>query len=256
VKKDKAVAEKRRFLIIECALIAASAFFAFALVGYTVLALVLLFAAAVTALYRLLFAYSRKNARRARALRRALTGLLAAGLLWFAAVEVPIVAAARTDRRPEAPYLIVLGAGVNGVRPSLSLLNRLEAAKRYLEAWPETVAVLSGGQGPGEDITEAECMRRWLLDAGISGERLVKEAHSASTYENLENALALIAETGGDPGGRVAVLSSEYHLYRAKYLAKRLGADPVGVAARTSYPVLMVNYFIREAFAVTLLWIM
>ena len=244
------------FWITEAFLLAASGIFAFAVVGYQTIVLTLLSAAGVTALYKLLALYTSRNARTAKRLKTMLTSLLALGFAWLIIVEVPIIASAHTDRDPKAPYLIVLGAGVNGTEPSLSLLNRLEAAKTYLDAYPEAVVIVSGGQGAGEEITEAECMQRWLTDNGISATRIVKEEKSTSTYENLKNSLELIRENGGDPEGRIAIVSSEYHLYRAKYMAQTLGAEALGVAARTTYPVLMLNYFIREAFAVTVLWIM
>jgi uncharacterized SAM-binding protein YcdF (DUF218 family) len=244
------------FWLAEAVLLSAAAVFAFALVGYTTIALALVGVAVTAALYRLLALLAGKGARWARTFRVVLTVLLVAGLIWFAIVETPVVRSARTDENPEAPYLVVLGAGVNGTVPSLSLLDRLEAAKAYLDAYPEAKAVLSGAQGPGEEITEAECMRRWLTANGISQDRLLIEDQSRSTAGNIAFSLDVIAEDGGDPTGRVALVSSEYHLYRAKYLAHEQGAQPLGVAARTRYPVLRLNYFLREAFAVTALWIM
>ena len=53
----------------------------------------------------------------------------------------------------------------------------------------------------------------------------------------------------------IAVVSSEYHLYRAEAMAQRLGVPVSGVAGRTSLLVLRVNYFLREAFAVWYLWV-
>lgn len=244
------------FWLWEAVLLCAAAIFAFALVGYTTIALALVGVAVVVALYRLLALLVARNVRRAGVLRTVLTLLLIAGLVWFAIVETPVVRSARTDKNPEAPYLVVLGAGVNGTVPSLSLLDRLEAAKAYLDACPEAKAVLSGAQGAGEEITEAECMRRWLTANGISEDRLLIEDKSRSTAENIAFSLAVIAEDGGDPAGRMAIVSSEYHLYRAKFMAREQGAQPLGVAARTRYPVLRLNYFLREAFAVTALWIM
>ena len=99
-------------------------------------------------------------------------------------------------------------------------------------------------------------MRTWLIKNGISAQRILKEDKSSSTEENIANSLEIIGENGGDITGKIAIVSSEYHLYRAKYMAREQNAVPVGVAAHTSYPALMINYFIREAFAVTALWIM
>lgn len=245
-----------RFWVSEAVLLAAAGFFAFALVGYRTISVVLLAIALLTALYKIIRRNEHKNVKTASILRNLLTALLCIALAGFITVEIPIIAAARTDKNPKAPYLIVLGAGVNGTKPSLSLLNRLEAAREYLETYPDSIAVVSGGQGEGEHITEAQCMSDWLKQNGIAQDRIIMEAESSSTDENLRLSLKKIAENGGDPNGKVAVVSSEYHLYRAKYMARRLGAEPLGVAGSTSYPVLMINYFIREAAAVALTWIM
>lgn len=223
---------------------------------YKTIGLAVLAVAVLLVLYKLLLAYSKKNAKTAKRMKAVLTTLLCVGLAYFIAVEVPIISSARTDKNPEAPYLVVLGAGVDGTVPSVSLSNRLAAALEYLQTYPETIAIVSGGQGAGEEITEAECMRTWLMNKGIAAERIITEDESTSTEENIANSLKKIRENGGDPSGKIAIVSSEYHLYRAKYMARELNAVPVGVAAHTSYPVLMINYFIREAFAVTALWIM
>lgn len=249
-------AGEKSFWILEAALLGASAFLAFALVGYRFLALVLLGFLALTGLYHLLFRYGRRKPGRARRLKTALTALVLLAAACFSAFFGIVAAAAKTDREPEAPFLLVLGAGVNGTVPSLSLYNRLTAAKDYLEAYPEARAILSGGQGPGEEITEAECMRRWLEAAGIAPARLILEEESTSTYENIRNSLALIEAMGENPRGRLAIVSSEYHLYRAKSLAKELGAEPLGVAGKTTMPVLKLNYLLREAAAAFIMWIM
>lgn len=245
--------EKKRFIVLEAVLLAAAAIFAFALVGYRTISLVLLAVAIIAALYRLIAVLLHgKGQKTAKILLTSCVILAVAGLI---AVEVPIVLSAKTDADPKAPYLIVLGAGVNGETPSLSLLNRLEAAKEYLDDFPESKAILSGAQGPGEDISEAECMRRWLEENGVSPKRLIMEERARSTYENIAFSLDIIEQDGGERTGKVAIVSSEYHLYRAKYIAAELGAKPLGVAGRTSYPVLMINYFIREAAAVSVMWL-
>lgn len=250
------IIKKKMFWIMEALLLIAAGLFAFAMIGYGVIALVLCGAAAVAALYRLISCYAVKNPKSAKKLKPALTVLLLAGFALFCAAEIPVISSAHTDKDPEADYLIVLGAGVNGTVPSLTLANRLAAAKDYLDQYPEAKVVVSGGQGPGEDITEAECMRSWLEARGIAPERIIMEDKSTSTYENLVYSFSRIRDDGGTPEGKIAIASNDYHLYRAKYMARELGAEPVGIAARTPYPVLSANYFIREAAAVLLMWIM
>lgn len=193
----------------------------------------------------LIFAFPRLS----KTWRIVLAALLVLGAAVFAVFEAPVISNAKTDAAPQSDYLIVLGAGVNGSAPSLSMVNRLEAALDYLEAHPDAVAIVSGGQGAGEDVTEASAMHDWLVAHGMPESRIVQEDQSTSTRENLENSFAIIRSRGGDPAGGVAVVSSEYHLYRAKQMARALGAKPLGVAAETTLPTMRVNYFIREAFA-------
>lgn len=211
-----------------------SGFFRFALIGYGTLALLLACLAAVFLLYLLL-------PGRLKIMLTILT-VLAAAVLGTALI--PVLRAAGGDADVDADYVIVLGAGVNGESPSLSMLDRLRAAQGYLETHPDAAAVLSGGQGAGEDISEAEAMYRWLCANGVDGKRLILEEQATSTLENLENSFALIPDV---ETASVAVLSSEYHLYRAEYLAKALGRSVAGIPAKTSLPVLKVNYFLREA---------
>lgn len=193
----------------------------------------------------LIFAFPRLS----KTWRIVLAALLVLGAAVFAVFEAPVISNAKTDAAPQSDYLIVLGAGVNGSAPSLSMVNRLEAALDYLEAYPDAVAIVSGGQGAGEDVTEASAMHDWLVAHGVPESRIVQEDQSTSTRENLENSFAIIRSRGGDPAGGVAVVSSEYHLYRAKQMARALGAKPLGVAAETTLPTMRANYFIREAFA-------
>ena len=178
------------------------------------------------------------------------------GLLYFCIIEVPIIKNARTDKEPGRDYLVVLGAAVYGDQPSLTLVRRLEGALDYLNAYPDSVAIVSGGMGPGETMTEAQAMRDWLLAHGVAEGRVLMEPEATSTLENLKYSFAIIRERGDEPDGRVAIVSSAYHLYRAKLMARNLGVEAAGVAAPWGYFFVMLNYFIREAFGVTRLWVL
>lgn len=169
-------------------------------------------------------------------------------------LEIPILRASHTDAPDNVDYLILLGAGVNGTTPSLSLLDRLEAATEYLQSHPNCKVIVSGGQGTGEDITEAEAMENYLIKQNISIERIIQENQAKNTYENISFSYNIIKkETTDNP--IIAVVSSEYHLYRAKYIANELGYTTYGIAAPTSNFLLKINYFLREALAVIKMWI-
>ena len=230
------------WLIAVIILLAAALLFAVAMTGHMFVAALCALTAAVIAFYHFV---------RRRALRIALAALLILGLAVFGVIEAPIIRDARTDAPDDVEYLVVLGAGLHGDVPSLSLTDRLNAALDWLEAHPDCVAVVSGGQGPGETMTEGEAMEVWLEARGVASERIIVEDAATSTWENLENSFALIRERGGEPDGNTAIVTSEYHLYRAKAMAGKLGVECYGVAGRTSWPTLAINYFIREGFAVT-----
>lgn len=229
------------WLVIVILLLAAAGLFAFAATGHTYFAALLALIAALIVFYR--FA--------GRVLKIVVTALLAIGVVVFVIIEIPIVKAARTDAPDDCDYIVVLGAGLHGDVPSLSLRNRLDAALAWLEAHPDCVAVVSGGQGPGETMTEGEAMQIWLEAKGVDPSRIIVEDRATSTMENLEYSFELIRAAGGEPDGNVAIVTSEYHLCRAKLMAADLGVEAWGVAGHTSWPTLMLNYFIREAFAVT-----
>ena len=242
-------------LLLAAACFAMACFFKTALVGFTMSAVVFFAAGLVILAYYVLGMLAGRNNKYAKALRLALTIVLVVGLTYFAAVECVIVRNSVSDRE-SADYVIVLGAGVDGTQPSLSLRDRLRAAHEYLTSNPNAVAVVSGGQGEYEEITEAECMFRWLTERGIEQERIIKEERARNTSENIAYSMELISADSKTAFPKVAVLTAEYHLYRAKETARREGvSEPLGIAAKTSLPVLRLNYFVREAFAVTAMWL-
>ena len=127
-------------------------------------------------------------------------------------------------------YAIVLGARVkeNG-EPSLSLQYRLETAIEYLQKHPQVKVIVSGGQGKEEPMSEAERMYTYLLEAGIAKERIIQEDASTSTYENLSFSKELLPE--GEKG--LTIISSDFHLTRAQYLAEKLDLEVDVVPAQT-----------------------
>ena len=237
---------KKKVWAAAAGLSAAALFLRFALRGYAWWGYLCLFAAALL----LLHAYLPVT------LWRVVVALTCVGFAYFCFVEYFIIKNARTDRDPGRDYLIVLGAAVYKDQPSLTLVRRLEGALDYLETYPDSVAIVSGGMGPGETVTEAQAMYDWLIAAGVDPARVLTEPKASSTEENLKFSFDIIRARGDEPAGKVAIVSSAYHLYRAKCLAAKLGVpDAAGVAAPWGYFFVMLNYFIREAFGVTHFWV-
>jgi uncharacterized SAM-binding protein YcdF (DUF218 family) len=151
-------------------------------------------------------------------------------------IEVPL----------HADYIIILGARVKGEIPSLALQYRIDAAANYMKKNKETLAIASGGQGPGEDITEAEAIKRGLLKHGVDGNRIILEDKSTDTVENITFSKKLIPdhlETG-------LIVSNDFHLYRAKSIAKDQGLSLQGIPAETPTIAIPKSY-LREYLAIT-----
>lgn len=145
--------------------------------------------------------------------------------------------------------VIVLGAGVNGETPSAALQSRIDAAAAYLQTHPDVPVVLSGGQGPGERITEAEAMVR-CLEGGVENP-LLPEDRSSSTAENFRFSKAVLEEWGLDTETAViAVVTNDFHCFRAHMIAQKQGLRTIDVPAELPWWWLTANYYLREAFAV------
>ena len=156
-------------------------------------------------------------------------------------------------RKPaEGATVVVLGCRVYGERASLSMIERLDAAYDYLVEHEDSACILSGGQGSGENITEAECMYRYLVSKGVAPERLYKEEQSTDTRENLLFSKQLIEAQGLNPV--IAIATSEYHEYRAGLIAERIAMEYAAVPGRTAIW-LFPTYYVRELYAILYEWI-
>lgn len=222
-----------------------------AVTGMRFSAALLLCAAAFLAVMALLVRLTAAK-RWAKLCRNVLLVLFCAGFAFFLVLEAQVIAGAHGDADgKDVSCVIVLGAGVDGAAPSLTLSRRLQAALDYIADKPDVPIIVSGSQGPGEDVTEAECMYRWLVAHGVDGSRVWKEERSTSTRSNFAYSAALMAERGIDPTSNFAFVTSDFHICRAKKLSGVPWA--YGVASKLPrsayYDALTVNYYIREAFA-------
>ena len=143
-------------------------------------------------------------------------------------------------------YLFVLGTTVDGTEPSPMLADRIEAAARYMEKNPHVIAVVTGGKADEENISEAQCMYNGLTALGIDSSRILLEDQATSTAENFEFSVALLDEKLGSCPGNIGVLSSEFHLARAKMIGKSYGMNISTVPAPTSDAKMFFKYFLRE----------
>ena len=249
-EKWKALTKRERLLFAAALVFLALAVLLRFVPGLRFSALLCLCATAVLFIFYLLEHFARRGHRAAAWCELALIAALLLGFSLFTVLETMVVRGSFADES-DAPVsaVIVLGAGVNGETPSLTLRTRSDAAAAYLAEHPDVPVVLSGGQGPGEAITEAECMRRALVRRGVDESRLYPEERSTSTQENLRYSRAILEELGVDPAQRVAIVTSDFHLCRARLMwGGDTAAVPAHLPSALYFQCLTVNYFIREAF--------
>ena len=181
-------------------------------------------------------------------------------VILMAAAAAAIIRASSADIPQDTPA-VVLGCSVKGTRPSRVLQERIDAAYAYMQEHPKAVCILSGGQGRGEDLSEAECMYEQLKKAGINADHMYQEALSTNTQENLEYSKQILDQLENSESDgtvktteAVTIISSEFHLYRGRYSAKELGYHDYGYAASTDWKYLP-TFFLREMIAVVHLWL-
>jgi uncharacterized SAM-binding protein YcdF (DUF218 family) len=149
--------------------------------------------------------------------------------------------------------VIVLGCGIKGETVSRQLSLRLETALVYHKRNPGAVIFVSGGQGAGEDITEALAMERWLTERDVPSTQIIREEESTSTYENIRHTKQLI-EGVFDGIPRLALITSEFHIYRGEWFANEAGLNVTRLHAPSTWYSAPVNYA-RECAAVIKMWV-
>lgn len=196
-----------------------------------------------------------------------------AGVVILALLCLLVFFGAAAPVRGHLDYVIVLGARVKGRTVSNSLKMRLDKAMEYAWENPDTILVLSGGRGPGESLSEAEVMYRYLVYNGIRPEQLLVEEYSESTVENIAYSKLVIEKhrqkdkkpvtaplqqrissvpfaVAPDKPLEIGVLTSNYHIFRARLTAQKWGFDNVYGICAPSDPVVFIHMCVRECASV------
>ena len=138
-------------------------------------------------------------------------------------------------------YIVVLGSAVLGSRVPPLLAGRIDKGLRLLKKNPNAKVIMSGGQGPGEDLPEGEAMKAYALEHGAPAEAILVEDRSTDTRENLQNSREMME--GDHP--KIAIVTTSYHVFRALILARREHIPCVGYGAKTKW-YFTLNALIRE----------
>ena len=178
--------------------------------------------------------------------RRISTIIVYIGLAIFIFVEGCIISGFSMTAPDGLDCLIVLGAQMKRSGPSKALQYRLDVAIDYLQENPDTIIIVSGGQGSDEHISEAQGMHDYLIEKGIPEEKIIMENQSKNTFENL----VFSADYLNKEKDCVGIVSNNFHVFRAVRIAGKAGYENVyGIAARGE-PFLQCNNMMREFFGV------
>lgn len=165
----------------------------------------------------------------------------------FVIIEALVFTQLNANDPEEADYVIILGSGIKGTELTLTLKQRLDASLDYIRSHPQTPVIVSGGQGPGESIPEALAMKNYLVDQGISPTQVIMEDRSTSTQENMAFSKKII-DASGLEHPEIMIVTSDYHMFRSKYLAAKNGyAAEYGISAPSPGYLKPIN-MIREYF--------
>lgn len=175
------------------------------------------------------------------------------GLIFFAALEAMIVMYPKKNQS-NTDYIIVLGAGLsNGNQLSLTLKDRLDAALRCVNDYGDNgYIVVSGGQGTDEYISEAEAMKRYLLEHGFPEEKIITEDKSSNTNENLKFSKNRIQEHSGKniEDISIKVVTTDFHAIRSDLLARKNGYKNVNFYTSKTVWYLIPVLYSREPAAI------
>ena len=149
-------------------------------------------------------------------------------------------------------YIIILGCAIRSDgSPTPLLRGRIDRAiaferEQFSDTGKHAVFVPSGGQGSDEVISEAESMKRYLLEQGVPEEQIILEDKSVNTLQNMSFSEKVIAHDCGDiEKAKIAFSTTNYHVFRGYTLAKKLGMKVLGLSAKTK-PYFYPNAFVRE----------
>lgn len=181
--------------------------------------------------------------------------VIGAGVLLFVVLLVNVLTGFNDYPDDDTDCVIVLGAKIRGENVTRALADRLDAAYDYAskEGNEDVIIIVSGGQGDDEVTTEAKVMKQYLVDKGMDEERVLMEDKSVNTKQNLTFSYEIIKEKIGEDA-KIAICTSNFHVYRATLLAKNMEIENVSGLAAYTKPILLPNSTVRECLALVKEW--
>ena len=160
---------------------------------------------------------------------------------------------AQENAPKDTDVIVVLGCQVKGEKPSRMLRRRLDTAYEAMKKHPNAICVVSGGQGYGEKISEAQAMHDYLINKGADESRMIMEDRSTSTFENIKFTFEITDKLGCDRD--ITIVTDGFHQYRASLIAKQEGAGRITAYSAHTEPRYLPTFWVREWLGLTYFWI-
>ncbi|MGC6770176.1 YdcF family protein [Enterococcus sp. LJL128] len=174
--------------------------------------------------------------------------MIIVGILYTGSLFFMILKGTKEQPANQPDTILILGAQVRGssketAYPSTVLTERLDTALPFINKNPNSIIIVCGGQGADEPDSEANVMADYLIDKGIDADRLIREDSSTRTKENIVNAQKKREL------GKTVIVTSDFHIYRSKLLARRLGIKEISGLPAVSHSSVTPNMYLREIIA-------
>lgn len=147
-----------------------------------------------------------------------------------------------TAAQENADCIIVLGCRVNDTTPSPMLGDRLSVGVQLYGMGAAPKLLMSGDHGR-KDYDEVNAMKKFALERDIPSEDIFMDHAGFSTYESMYRAKEIFSAK------KVIIVTQSYHLYRAVYIARKLGLEAYGVPSDLQSYANQRRYNIREILA-------
>lgn len=154
-----------------------------------------------------------------------------------------ILSAEQAAKLANVDCILVLGCGVyaDGT-PTAMLHDRLRRSVELYDLGAAPKLLMTGDHGR-EGYDEVDAMKTFAVDAGIASEDVFMDHAGFSTYESMYRAKEIFRAK------KIIIVTQEYHLYRAIYIAESLGMEAYGVSSDYRSYGGQLRYDIREVLA-------
>lgn len=196
---------------------------------------------------------SKRKKKKKNRLQKAIAIILLISALLFTSLQLYVMLYPLSDifdsveqlekiERPQA--VLVLGAGVYASgNPSPVLKDRLDYAYQVYEYYDRKIAVIVSGDNGTVEYNETKAMYDYLISKGVNADDIYRDYAGFNTYDSIYRAGYIFKVQS------VIICTQRFHIYRALYIAKRLGFKAYGYAAENKSMYNMTYNHIRESLA-------